>query len=102
MPIRGVSALVEQCSAPKESDLLALERFGNRPRAGSRSSGGGATTEPPKPRFVSRTTKEFYAARANRIVVKHRLGRTIAVIEIVSPGNKASRTALRDSTADRI
>ena len=52
--------------------------------------------EPPTTRFVSRTTKEIYAARANRIVVKHHLGRTIAVIEIVSPGNKDSRAALRD------
>jgi hypothetical protein len=31
-----------------------------------------------------------------RIVVKHDLGRIIAVIEIVSPGNKDSRAALRD------
>jgi hypothetical protein len=45
---------------------------------------------------VSRTTNEFYAARANRILVKHHLGRTIAVIEIVSPGNKDSRSALHD------
>lgn len=37
-----------------------------------------------------------YATGANRIVVKHRLGRTIAVIEIVSPGNKDSRAAIRD------
>jgi hypothetical protein len=51
---RGLSALVEQRSGPRESD------------------------------------------RANRIVVKHRLGRTVAVIEIVSPGNKDSRAALRD------
>ena len=34
--------------------------------------------------------------RANRIVVKHHLGRIIAVIEILSPGNKDSRAALRD------
>jgi hypothetical protein len=34
--------------------------------------------------------------RANRIVVKHHLGRIVAVIEIVSPGNKDSRAALRD------
>ncbi|MBI4601940.1 MAG: hypothetical protein HY721_08255 [Planctomycetes bacterium] len=45
---------------------------------------------------MRRTSKEFYSGRANRIVVKHHLGRTIAVIEIVSPGNKDSRAALRD------
>ncbi len=39
---------------------------------------------------------DIYADRANRIVVTHHLGRIIAVIEIVSPGNKDSRAALRD------
>ena len=34
--------------------------------------------------------------RANRIVVRHHLGRIIAVIEVLSPGNKDSRAALRD------
>lgn len=45
---------------------------------------------------VRRTTRDFYADRANRVVVKHHLGQIIAVIEIVSPGNKSSRVALRD------
>jgi hypothetical protein len=92
---RGIAALVEQRSGPRESDVLALERRG-KPRSGIVSDGGLATVEPPVTRFVSRTTKEFYAARANRIVIKHRLGRTIAVIEIVSPGNKDSRAAMRE------
>ena len=39
---------------------------------------------------------EPVAGRANRIVVKHHLGRTVAVIEIVSPGNKHSKSAMRD------
>ena len=45
--------------------------------------------------FGPRRTRDFYAGRANRIVVKHHLGRIIAVIEIMSPGNKDSRAALR-------
>lgn len=40
--------------------------------------------------------KQIHAQRANRIVVKHYLGRTVAVIEIVSPGNKDTRASLRD------
>ena len=91
---RGLSALVEQRAGPRESDVLAVEQRG-RP-AGSPSAGGVATTKPPVTRFVSRTTKQTYATRANRIVVRHHLGRIIAVIEIVSPGNKDSRAALRD------
>jgi hypothetical protein len=93
---KGISALVEQRSGPRESDVLALESRSQPLRSGFGSDGGVATMEPPVTRFVSRTTKEIYAARANRIVIKHHLGRTIAVIEIVSPGNKDSRAALRD------
>jgi hypothetical protein len=36
-----------------------------------------------------------YASKANRIVIKHPLGEVVAVIEIVSPGNKNSWHALR-------
>ena len=46
--------------------------------------------------FVGQSSNQIYATRANRIVVKHRLGRIVSVIEIVSPGNKDSRAALRD------
>ena len=87
---KGLSALVEQRSGPWQSDVLAIESLG-RPRSDFDDEGGVATTAPPATRFAGRTSKQIYAARANRIVVKHRLGHTIAVIEIVSPGNKDSR-----------
>jgi hypothetical protein len=91
----GVEALVEQRAGPKESDVLAIEvRPGRRPEEGL--DGGVATWPPPNTRIVRRTTRAIYASRANRIVVTHHLGRIIAVIEIVSPGNKDSRAALRD------
>ena len=35
------------------------------------------------------------AARADRIAIRHRLGEIVCVIEIVSPGNKSGRAALR-------
>jgi hypothetical protein len=38
---------------------------------------------------------EGQARKANRIAVHHRLGNVVAVIEIVSPGNKESERALR-------
>jgi hypothetical protein len=91
---KGVAALVEQRAGPRESDVLAIERRSRAPRAPL--DGGVATMKPPVTRFMSRTTKQTYATRANRIVVRHHLGRIIAVIEIVSPGNKDSRAALRD------
>jgi hypothetical protein len=83
---RCLSALVEQRSGPRESDVLAIESLG-RQRSEFGHDGGVATLAPPATRLVGRSTKQIYATRANRVVVKHRLGRTIAVIEIVSPGN---------------
>lgn len=93
---RGVSALVEQRAGPREADVLAIEQKGQAWRGAPSSDGGTATMQRPVTRIVRRTTKEIYSDRANRIVIKHHLGRTLAVIEVVSPGNKDSRSAVRD------
>ena len=93
---RGLSALVEQRSGPVESDVLAIENTGGAIQSGPDRGGATATTEPPITRLVRRANKQPYADRANRIVVRHHLGRIVAVMEIVSPGNKDSRAALRD------
>src|SRR5271170_4843047 len=78
---KGLSALVEQRSGPRESDVLAIESLAKLTSEFS-NEGGVATSVPPVTRFVGRTSKQICAARANRIVVKHRLARTVAVIEI--------------------
>ncbi len=92
---KGVSALVEQRAGPREVDVLAVE---HRPKSRRPNTGAGGVLllEPPATKIVRRTTKEISFGRANRIVVKHHLGRIVAVIEILSPGNKDSRAALRD------
>ena len=38
---------------------------------------------------------DHFVSKANRIAIRHPLGHVVAIIEIVSPGNKSSRTALR-------
>jgi hypothetical protein len=91
----GLSARVEQRSGQRESDVLVIESLG-KSRSEFANNGGVATSAPPVTRFEGRTSRQIYATRANRIVVKHHLGRTIAVIEIVSPGNEDSRAARRD------
>jgi len=45
--------------------------------------------------FVEEVEEAIYARRANRIRIQHRHGKVVAVIEIVSPGNKNSRHALK-------
>ncbi len=91
----GTSALVEQRSGPREADILAIESRARRSRF-DLESGGVATQEPPVTQMVQRSNREIYAGRANRIVIRHHLGRILAVIEILSPGNKDTRAAIRD------
>jgi hypothetical protein len=49
---------------------------------------------PPKTRYVMQAELECYAARANRISVRRPLGDVVAVLGVVSPGNKNSTSAL--------
>jgi hypothetical protein len=89
----GYSALVEQhAGAP---DVLTLERR-SHPRSPSGRTGGAVLEAPPPPDWqVMRSATELSAVRANRITIRHSLGRVVCVMEIVSPGNKSSRAALR-------
>jgi Protein of unknown function (DUF4058) len=93
---KGLSALVEQRAGPREADVLAVQRRTNSQRPETDAGGGTLTLERPTATIVRRTSKEISWGRANRIVVRHHLGRIVAVIEILSPGNKDSRAALRD------
>ena len=89
--------MVEQRAGPRESDVLTIERQNRPPRSqGLGGDGSVAALAPPVTRIVRSSSKEIYAVRANRVVVRHHLGRIVAIIEIVSPGNKDSRGALRD------
>ena len=86
---------MEQRTGPRETDVLAIERR-PRPKPQADLNGGVAVQERPAASIVRRSDRSFYAGRGSRIVVRHHLGRIIAVIEIVSPGNKDSRHALRE------
>lgn len=90
---QGYSALVEQHAGGLVPDVLALQRRSrsSRPRE---PEGGVLTCTPPQTRLV-RQAKTVLAARANRIVIRHRMGEVVCVLEIVSPGNKSGRLVLR-------
>jgi hypothetical protein len=90
----GYSALVEQHAAGLVLDLLALQRRKNGART-TEPAGGVLTAAPPRTRMVFQTRENALLRRANRIAIRHRLGEVVCIIEIVSPGNKASRGALR-------
>lgn len=92
---RGYSALVEQHAAGLVPDVLALQRRGRSGPPSEPKGGAVVTATPPKTRHVIRAQQEISAARGNRISIRHPLGRVVCIIEVVSPGNKGSRAALR-------
>lgn len=88
---KGYYALVEQRVGGPEPDVIAVE-------TGRRKKDRGGTTalaDPPRARLVRSLAVDSYARRANRITVRHPVGTVVAVIEIVSPGNKGSRAAVQ-------
>ncbi len=93
---KGLSALVEQRAGVREPGVLAIESRGGLKPTTTQTASGVATALRPQAQIIRSSTKEIYSGRANRIVVRRHLGRIVAIIEIVSPGNKDSRAALRD------
>ena len=89
----GYFAMAEQITGGPEPDVVALEL--TPPPGSGLPAGQAVQTAPPKVRMVTRTEAYRYARKANRIIIRHPDGNVVAIIEIVSPGNKASRHAIR-------
>ncbi len=92
---KGYSALVEQHADGLVPDVITLKSRSKTDPPVEPVGGGVVVATPPRARHVLRAEKESAAARANRIAIRHSLGRVVCILEIVSPGNKASRSALR-------
>jgi len=90
----GFYALVEQRVDGPEPDVIAVQ---TKIPGTAKPGGNSSILEPPNTRLSQRipTDAERYARRGNLISVRHPLGDVVAIIEIVSPGNKDSRHALR-------
>lgn len=87
----GYMALTDQRVEGWEPDVISLHSPSGGGDFGSPASGGVAVAErPPQARRMTRRESEAgaYARRASRVVVKHKKGNVVAVLEIVSPGNK--------------
>lgn len=85
-------AMVEEKSGGPVPDIVALDL---NAQVASVSAGLSVDLHPPKTRFVMSAEAESYARKANRITVRHPDGDVVAVIEIISPGNKESKHAIR-------
>lgn len=90
----GFFAMAEQIIGGPAPDVVALQATSPR-KSSSGSKRAVPLTTQPHARFVQQAEVDQYASKADRIVVKHARGQVIALIEIVSPGNKGSRHALR-------
>lgn len=84
-------AMAEQVTGRPIPDVVTLQA--RKPKGG----GGGVAvaTAPPSARVIARFERINYATRANRILIRHRNGKVVAIIEILSPGNKDSVHAIR-------
>ncbi len=92
----GYFALIELTTFGVAPDVVTLQaRPTPRPTNGRRAAIALAEA-PPRTRFVSQSSEEqAYAARSNRVTIRDASREVVAVIEIVSPGNKSSRNAIR-------
>lgn len=93
----GYFALVEQRVRGPIPDVLA-PRLSNRVQQDQPKDEGGiaVASRPPQTRVVRGRDADVYSARANRLTVRHRHGEVVAVVEIVSPGNKSSKAEFRN------
>lgn len=94
---QGISAMVEQRAGRKIPDVLAIEMGVDEfPAVDEIGQGGMAVAEKPTATITERFEREIYGEIGNSIVLRHHLGRIVAVIEILSPGNKESRSAINE------
>jgi hypothetical protein len=89
-------ALPEQQAAGFGPDVLTLQSAS----ADQTGEPGPASTTlvqtRPEARFTAETDAEFYRRKKSSVVVRHVSGdQVVAMLEIVSPGNKATRHAMR-------
>lgn len=99
-------ALAEQHAAGLGLDVLTLQTLGNggngnapTPQGPSRvamPSQGGLLVAPPKARLAGEADLAFYRRKQSTVVVRHvSEDRVVAMVEVVSPGNKASQHPFR-------
>lgn len=92
---REYFALCELSFPASSPDVLKLNLPDHGEEVPATSTGRAITTDPPRTRIVRHAGESLaYLRRVDRITIRYRDGEPVAVIEIVSPGNKASVHAL--------
>ncbi len=91
----GFFAMAEQVASGPIPDVVTLQRRRTQGEPKQPTGGVAVAAAPPKARFITSAELDPYVHKANRIAIKHGLGQVVAVIEVVSPGNKSSLHSLR-------
>ncbi|MBI3410853.1 MAG: DUF4058 family protein [Planctomycetes bacterium] len=93
----GVYALAEQITSGWGPDVLTLEAPANAPKVPKTAIRGVAVMDaPPRVRFHAKGEIDQYAAKAKAVTIRHSSNhKVLAILEIVSPGNKDSRHGIR-------
>lgn len=87
-------AMPEQVAGGFGPDVIALQTGGEP--AGAVATAPRALQPRPAGKITAQTEAEFYRRKKSAIVVRHVSGdRVVAMIEIVSPGNKSSKNGIR-------
>ncbi|MEX2316526.1 MAG: DUF4058 family protein [Pirellulales bacterium] len=100
-------ALAEQRAAGLEPDVLTLRARQDNGHAIDRpplppTNGGGVCLAPPPVALTAEAELDFYRRKQKVVVVRHvSEDQIVAVIEVVSPGNKSSQHAL-DSFLEKV
>jgi hypothetical protein len=89
---RGYTAMVEQVTGRPIPDVVTLQ---TREPKDEPEGGIAIAAAPPSARVITRMERINYAKRADRVVIRLGSGKFVAIIEILSPGNKESRHAIR-------
>jgi hypothetical protein len=90
-------ALAEQIAGGLGPDVITLQHPTNgAPPAPEPKGGVALATAPPQVQFRARAEADLYAAKAKALTIRHASNhRVVAMIEIVSPGNKNNRHGMR-------
>lgn len=90
-------ALPEQNIRGPIPDVLTLKLTADKEEEGPAKStdGVGVAVRLPQTRLTRGAEADSYARKASHITVRHRHGKVAAILEILSPGNKASQAEFR-------
>jgi len=76
-------------------DVLTLKLAAGEKEPAESAGGVAVAARAPRTRLTRHAEADSYARKASRITIRHRHGKVVAVIEIISPGNTASQAEFR-------